>query len=356
MPQNEVRYLVFDIESVALPDLVASIHYPNEDITPAEALRRYRDELLEKKGSDFVPYTFQVPVSLALAKLSADYSLLDLKVLGGDPESICNGFWRGWRYYDKPILVTFNGRGFDIPLLELTAFRYGLPIADWIGWGGRNYEQPRNRFNLRYHIDLCDFWTNSGAVSFSGGLNIAAKIINKPGKMDTHGDMVQDMIDAGKFNEVHQYCRCDVLDTYFVFLRTMLLSGKISQNQEKNLIEKTKSWLQTNATDEPIYQTYLDAWERSDPYFPKQQANGIIPESSTANENRKITPEYNVSAAEFFTPPAENETERFSVENSDLSSDSGNTEDTPKDFDSQESVNNTNENAFDEMQSDSPAI
>lgn len=261
MPRNEVSYLVFDIESVADADLVAAIRHPEGEIASEDALRQYRDELMEKKGSDFIPYTFQVPVSLALAKVSADFTLLDLKVLGGSPENICKKFWSGWLHYQKPTLVTFNGRGFDIPLMELTAFRYGMPIPEWFAWGARAYDQPRNRYNLNNHIDLCDFLTNSGAVSFTGGLNIASKIIKKPGKIDTHGDMVQDMIDAGRIEEVHQYCRCDVLDTYFVFLRSMLICGRISVEDERALIGKTKIWLQNNAAMEPVYQRYLDVWE-----------------------------------------------------------------------------------------------
>ena len=54
----------------------------------------------------------------------------------------------------------------------------------------------------------------------TGGLNLVANLLGKPGKMDVQGDMVQDMYNAGRLADINDYCRCDVLDTYFVFLRT----------------------------------------------------------------------------------------------------------------------------------------
>ena len=66
---SPIRYLVFDIESVADAPLVAKLRYPGQSLAPAEAVSRYRAELLEKFESDFIPYTFQVPVSVAVGKV-----------------------------------------------------------------------------------------------------------------------------------------------------------------------------------------------------------------------------------------------------------------------------------------------
>ncbi|MDD3587586.1 MAG: 3'-5' exonuclease [Thermoguttaceae bacterium] len=263
-PREEVRYLVFDIESVADAGLIAQIRHQGEDIDPADALAQYRNELLETKGTDFVPYTFQVPISLALAKVAEDYSLRDLKCLKveeGGPAAICEKFWNGWMYYQKPTFITFNGRGFDIPLMELTAFRYGIPIAEWLAWGGKQFDQPRYRFSQNSHLDLCEYMSNFGSVQITGGLNLLSKILHKPGKMDTKGEMVQDMYDAGQLATIHDYCKCDVLDTYFVFLRTMLLTGRISAIQEKDLIESTRNWLKERVEKEPVFAHYLKVWE-----------------------------------------------------------------------------------------------
>ena len=75
------RYLVFDVESVADGELVSKIRYPGQGLSPEDAVAQYRKELLEKYETDFIPYTFQVPVSVAIAKLGADYHLQDLVVL-----------------------------------------------------------------------------------------------------------------------------------------------------------------------------------------------------------------------------------------------------------------------------------
>jgi len=74
---SNVRYLVFDIESVADPELVARLRYPGQKLTPLEAVTRYRSELMEKYDSDFIPYTFQVPVSVAIRLLYSEMGRLD---------------------------------------------------------------------------------------------------------------------------------------------------------------------------------------------------------------------------------------------------------------------------------------
>ena len=67
--------------------------------------------------------------------------------------------------------VTFNGRTFDLPLMELSAFRYGLSVPGWFNVESKSWEQNRSRYNLDAHFDLHDVLTNFGATRFSGGLN-----------------------------------------------------------------------------------------------------------------------------------------------------------------------------------------
>ena len=187
MAKRRTARLIFDIESAADGDLIAKIRYPGEKLSPAEAVKRYRAELLEHNGKDFIPYTFQLPVSLVVATVADDYSLIDLVALDEElsrPYEIVRLFWEGWRKNDQPQLVSFNGRGFDMPLLEVCAFRYGLGIPEWIAENARSFEQPRNRFNSAAHLDLHEFLTNNGASRFVGGLSLAANLIGKPGKLD----------------------------------------------------------------------------------------------------------------------------------------------------------------------------
>jgi predicted PolB exonuclease-like 3'-5' exonuclease len=263
MPDVSVHYLAFDIESVADGDLVSRIRYPGEGLKPREAVDRYRNELREKYESDFIPYTFHVPISVAVAKIASDCRLVDISVLDEGqyrPHVLTEHFWRGWEKYRRPTLVSFNGRTFDLPLLELAAFRYGISVPGWFNVTAKSFEQYRNRFNLDAHIDLQEILTNFGSTRFTGGLNLAANLLGKPGKMDVQGHMVQDLYDQGKLDVINDYCRCDLLDTYFVFLRTRVLFGALSLDEEQGLIGSAKSWLVKRAGECAAYQIYLDRW------------------------------------------------------------------------------------------------
>ncbi len=260
---SNVSYFVFDIESVADGQLVSKMRYPADNLEPAEAIARYRAELLEERGSDFIPYTYHLPVSVAIAKLDAQFKMLDLVVLDEGnyrPHIITDHFWRGWEAYRHPTLVSFNGRGFDMPLLELAAFRFGIQVKNWFDPGGRSYEQPRNRYNTGSHVDLYDLLTNFGASRFNGGLNLAANLLGKPGKMDVQGCMVQDLYDAGELEKINDYCRCDVLDTYFVFLRSRVMLGQLNLEEEQVLLNAAKQHLEEKAESVNAYREYLDSW------------------------------------------------------------------------------------------------
>lgn len=258
-----VRYLVFDTESVADGELVAKLRYPGEKLKPKEAVDRYRAELMAKHDSDFIPYTFQLPIAVAVAKVANDFRLIDVVALD-EPKYrahvLTEHFWRGWEKYGRPTLVSFNGRTFDVPLLELAAFRFGLAIPTWFALQAKSFEQPRNRFNLDAHIDLQELLTNFGSSRFTGGLNLASNLLGKPGKMDVQGDMVQDMFNAGRLQEINDYCRCDVLDTYFVFLRSRVVLGQLSLDEEQGIVAETKTWLMKRAKDSAAFNAYLERW------------------------------------------------------------------------------------------------
>jgi len=259
----KVAYLLFDVEAVADGQLVSNIRYPGQGLSPADAIAKYRAQLMEEKGSDFIPHPFMLPISVAIAKVGLDAELIDLIVLDAPqyrPYEITRRFWQGWLHYGRPTFVTFNGRGYDLPVLELAAFRYGISVPAWFNVDARTYEQSRNRYNIDSHLDLCDLFSNFGSVRMSGGLNLLANLIGKPGKTDVDGSKVQDMFDAGKVEEINDYCRCDVLDTYFVFLRSRVLLGKLTLDEEQVLVEQTKNWLHEQAPKSPAYQHYLNNW------------------------------------------------------------------------------------------------
>lgn len=280
---DAVAYLIFDLETASDGELIARLMYPGETLEPREAVRRYRADLKQQRGNDFVPYTFHVPIVLAAAKVDENFRLLDLVSLDEPqyrPHVITEHFWRGWEQYRRPTLVSFNGRTFDLPVMELAAFRYGVSVPSWFNLEAKSFEQRRNRYNLDAHIDLQELLTNFGSTRFTGGLHLASNLLGKPGKMAVQGHMVQEMYDEGRIEEISDYCRCDVLDTYFVFLRTRVLVGELSLESEQKLLHEAKHWIAERAATQQACALYMEHWaDWENPW--KQRAAGT---SSTASQ------------------------------------------------------------------------
>ena len=135
--------------------------------------------------------------------------------------------------------MTYNGRTFDLPLLELAAFRHGVQAGDY-------FHRSRDRYRGN-QIDLFDWMSNFGACRHVGGLNLLAKMLGRPGKMNVAGDKVYEMYRAGRVREINDYCMWDTLDTYFVFLRTRVMTGELSPEDEKMLVNKARAWIATRA-------------------------------------------------------------------------------------------------------------
>jgi predicted PolB exonuclease-like 3'-5' exonuclease len=257
LPDSGTRtaFLVIDTESVPDGALLSAVKYAGANLSPEAAIDRARAEARENSwtGSDFLPVSFQVPVAVCVLRVGPDYVLQGLSCLDAPqfrPREIVKTFWLGVASH-KAKLVSFNGRGFDMPLLELAAFRYGYSAREY-------YQNSRNRFNGP--IDLMDWLSNFGACRMTGGLNLLAKLLGKPGKMEVSGEQVYQMFRAGKLQEINDYCLCDTLDTYFVFLRTRILTGDLNLEQEAELISKAKDLLRAKAPEFPVLRRYLDNW------------------------------------------------------------------------------------------------
>ncbi len=270
MAQGEMTpaFLIFDTESIPDAKLLARIKYPAENLSPEEAVARAQAEARERSpsGSDFLPVTFQVPVAACVLRVAADLTLQALTCLDAPqyrPRKIVEAFWSGLasyraKYRDRIRLVSFNGRGFDLPLFELAAFRYGCMGRDHFANGRRRYEG--------WHLDLMDWLTNYGAFRLVGGLNLLSKLLGNPGKMDVQGHQVYEMHRAGKLQEINDYCMFDTLDTYFVFLRTRVMAGDIDLEQEHIAVLKAKEWMQAKTAELPALKQYLDNWGDWDPW------------------------------------------------------------------------------------------
>ena len=151
-------------------------------------------------------------------------SVVNLTSADSAEEGLVREFWLRVEDF-AGVLVSFNGRGFDLPVLELAALRYGISAPRYFA----EADSPRLRHRGR-HLDLYDFLGNFGAAGLRGGMDMLLKMIGMPGKIGMDGAQVQDYFEAGRLDEIRTYCRADVIRTYLLFLRVELLRGRIDSH------------------------------------------------------------------------------------------------------------------------------
>jgi predicted PolB exonuclease-like 3'-5' exonuclease len=227
-------YLIFDIETRVDKELVRDVLYPSE--SAEGAYERMRDSLADQGG--FFPLSFHVPISIAIARVGADRTPQRLDVLRADEhgeDGIVRRFWSTLEAFDGT-LVSFSGRAFDLPVLELQGLRHGCAAP--------RYFADRDGLRARFgrHHDLYDFLTNRGAARLRGGLDLVAKLVGLPGKGAVSGADVQQLWEEGRSDLIHAYCRADVIQTYFVFLHVELLRGAIDAARLAELLAAARPW------------------------------------------------------------------------------------------------------------------
>jgi len=213
------RYALFDIETRVDWDLVEAI----EDCPRA----RYLEELRESthQPQPFVPWVYHLPISIAIGFVDGGLDRVGSLPGGPDSEALSINFWSWLMRFQgngkAGVLVSFNGRGFDIPVLEFAALRYPISIAQHFQERYGN----RYRFQTDCHLDVMDFLTDYGASPRPrGGLSMLAAICGLPPKA-THGGDVEALYQAGEIDKINRYCRNDVRRLYAVWGRLQLLRG-----------------------------------------------------------------------------------------------------------------------------------
>jgi 3'-5' exonuclease len=163
----------------------------------------------------------------------------------------------------RPCLVTFNGRGFDLPVIATRCLRHGIPLA--------HYYQARDvryRYSAEGHLDLMDFVADFGAAKPSR-LDVVAKLCGMPGKVGVEGKDVGPMVHAGRLEEVRNYCLCDVAQTAGIFLRVQLLRGELGRDRYldamRRLIELIRGDARLSAVAGGLNQARLLLEEGRDP-------------------------------------------------------------------------------------------
>ncbi|OQX68718.1 MAG: hypothetical protein B6A08_08515 [Sorangiineae bacterium NIC37A_2] len=125
----------------------------------------------------------------------------------------------------QPTLVTYNGRGFDLPVIAMRCLRHGVPFGAYYRRSDMRY-----RFSADGHYDLMDYLSDYGA-SPRARLDVVAKLCGMPGKVGVDGKDVGPLVHAGRIDEVRNYCLCDVVQTAGVFLRVEFLRGGLGKEE-----------------------------------------------------------------------------------------------------------------------------
>lgn len=237
--------LVFDIETIPDIDAGRKIHdlagLSDEDTARALfAIRR------AKTGNEFLPHHLQKVVAISLV-LSNDKQLKVWSL--GDEQSeekeLIQRFFSG---IDKhlPILVSWNGSGFDLPVLHYRALYHGVQAPSYWELGDNNqtfrWNNYLNRFHYR-HLDLMDVLAAYQNKAFAPLDNIAS-MLGFPGKMGMSGSKVWEQYQAGNLAAIRNYCETDVLNTYCVYLRFELMRGTLSEPEYHRAIERLTHYLQ----------------------------------------------------------------------------------------------------------------
>jgi len=144
-----------------------------------------------------------------------------------------------WLNEKKPTVVTWNGRGFDMPVITSRALKHGISMPWW--FTDRN---TRYRYSTEGHFDLMDFLADFGATK-NARLDVYAKLVGFPGKVGVDGSQVQPMVHAGRLDEVNAYCLCDVAQTAAIFLRVELLRGSFDRARYTELARGMLAFIDT---------------------------------------------------------------------------------------------------------------
>lgn len=200
----------------------------------------------------------------------------------GDPEdSEAELIKKFWAYLDssKPTLITYNGRGFDVPALIVRSTALGIPTAGC--WTHNRYENYLYRYGDR-HMDLMDQLSNYGAAR-NIALDAMARACGYPGKIGGHGSEVSKQLAEEGIQAVRDYCLGDVLNTYGIFLnylRTMGESTAASWSANRNALHR---FVNQADAKKPL-KDYAQSWN----YEPVPIEEDPIEPSDAADQNSDI--------------------------------------------------------------------
>lgn len=255
-----MNVLIFDIETV--PDVEGGRRLYDldglSDKEVADVMHHMRRQ--ETGDSDFLRLHLQRVVAISAVLRSGD----GLRVWSlGEPDApeaeLVQRFFDGIEKY-VPTLVSWNGGGFDLPVLHYRALRHGVQAPRYWDTGDGDREFKWSNYLSRYHwrhIDLMDVLA-AYQPRACAPLDQIATLLGFPGKMGMSGAKVWEHFLAGDIAGIRNYCETDVLNTYLVYLRFELMRGTLSPQAYAQECQRVRDTLAADGREH--LQAFLQAW------------------------------------------------------------------------------------------------
>jgi len=255
-----IPILAFDIETV--PDVagIRKLYDLPADLADREVAEVAFQKRRTQTGSDFLPpHLHKVVVISCVLRSDEGIKIFSLD----DPESeAIRRFYDGLKRY-VPQLVSWNGGGFDLPVLNHRALLHGIEAPQFWDTGEDNKDFRFNNYVSRYHarhLDLMDVLAMYQPRN-NAPLDQVAQLAGLPGKIGVGGAAVWETYLAGGVAQVRDYCEVDTVNTYLLFMRFQLLRGIYSKEQ----FEKEKQVLRQHLQEQkkPHWREFLERWNDS---------------------------------------------------------------------------------------------
>ncbi|MEE8238291.1 MAG: 3'-5' exonuclease [Gammaproteobacteria bacterium] len=260
--EADVNTLVFDIETVPDVELGRRLHGV-EDLDDDSVAKIMFFKQRQARQTDFLPLTQHRIVAIsAVLRSRDDLHIFTLGDIDATEKEIVQRFFDGIQRY-SPELVSWNGSGFDLPVLSYRALLHGVNAERYWEMGDSDrefrYNNYLNRFHWR-HVDLMDVL---GGFQIGGraSLEQVATLLGFPGKLGMSGDQVWGRYQAGELQAIRDYCETDALNTYLIYLRFQLVRGILDETRYHAEVEQLRARLKE--ADSPHLDEFLTAW-RSD--------------------------------------------------------------------------------------------
>ncbi|SUO93772.1 3'-5' exonuclease [Suttonella ornithocola] len=253
--------LVFDIETVADTEGYRRLHSLPQATSYEELLALMQQERLAATGTTFIRHHLQKIAAISLLWVNPqNIKLWSLGRNGENEQTILARFFEG---IDKltPTLVSWNGSGFDLPVLHYRALFHGISAPSYFEVGDNDREARYNNYLGRFHwkhIDIMDVLSGYQARAVAP-LNDIAKLCGLPGKLDIDGGNVQTLWDANEKETICDYCETDVANTYGVFLHFERLRGRLTEPDFQHHYTQFRQYLMQK--NQPHLQAFLDCWK-----------------------------------------------------------------------------------------------